>query len=163
MNILKVVTCAEIAIFFVAFATFPVAWANSTISSTAIAEVKKSLNECFIQTQNAEQAGANVTSLLTTLNGASELLEEAELAQSRNNTDAAYDLVIESQTLLSGFKAQVNSAVEASNSEKSQSFQLFLISLIGSLTVLGLGAAGWMYIDRKNRGLEEQNHERSSV
>lgn len=164
MGIFKVAVNAGVTILVLAASmALQLVWADSPVASTAIASAKSSLVECFAQVQAAERAGANITSLLNTLNEANGLLAEAEAAYSRNDTATAYNLAVESQNLLNNFKAQVDSAVDAAVSQKNQSFQIFLVSLVGSLTVVGVGVAGWVYVGKKNKPLEDQTHECRTV
>ncbi len=126
-------------------------------SEAAIASAKKSLLNAYAQAQNAENAGAKMTSLLNTLNKANSLLYAAELAYARNDSVCAYELAVQSQRQLSNFASQVNSAIDEANAQKDQSVLIAVISLVGSGTIVVLGIYGWVYIGKKNKFLGEQN------
>ncbi|MCW4019192.1 MAG: hypothetical protein NWF00_11040 [Candidatus Bathyarchaeota archaeon] len=154
------------AFLFVVVATaVSISFAYGEVSNveTAIASAKSRLLSCYLQAQNAEKMGADMTSLLNTLNEANSLLYAAELAYARNDSASAYELAGQSQSQLSTFASQVDYAMDTVEAQKDQSFWIVVISLAGSFTVIILGIYGWVYMDKKNKFLGEQNDQSQPI
>jgi hypothetical protein len=86
-------------VFFIA-TCFSMSLVNGQIDqgNPKIQEANDVINRAFIAVLDAEQAGSNVTNLLTQLNGAAELLSGAEIAYSQgdisNSTSSAVSVII---------------------------------------------------------------------
>jgi predicted HD phosphohydrolase len=82
--------------------------AEQTDAAGAIASAKAEIVTCYQAAREAEGAGANISSLTATLNDAGALLSQAEAAYSQNDFDAARNLAVQSQDLLSNLFSEAN-------------------------------------------------------
>ena len=139
------------------------AFGDQTDAAAAISSTKGSLLSCYSAAQGAETAGGNITTLVNTLNRANALLSDAELAYARNDSTVAYDLAVQSQNQLSNFISQVNAVRDATISQRTQSFLVALASIVGTFVALSVGAATWVYLNRKQKSLKEDAHESRTV
>ncbi len=104
-----------------------------------IDEARSALISSYLSVVDAEEAGANVTSLLVTLNNATDLLSKAEFAYANaganGNYDVPYAYASECEEMLNGFSAEV---LTLKNSAVQQGFSDFMIYFVGSI----LGTVG---------------------
>ena len=62
---------------------------SETDARSAVAEASQRVNICYSAAADAAKAGANVTGLLVTLDGAGDFLSKAELALAKGEFDSA--------------------------------------------------------------------------
>jgi hypothetical protein len=131
-------------------AALPLAVAQQSDAATAIASTKNQFVTCLQAAEDAEAAGANVTSLLNTLTEAGLLLSRAELAYSKNDFGTARSLAVQSQDELSGFVSEASSLKEAAVQQRNMDFLINVVgSTVATFAVIGVGAGVWYVLGRK--------------
>ena len=125
--------------------------ADQASAQTAIASAKNNIKSCYNVAKEAEAAGANVDSLVTTLNSAAGLLSEAELAYASGDYNSAGTYATQSQSKLDGFISQANAAKENAMNLANQNSSSILLSVIVSASILCAGIAGWFVLNGKER------------
>jgi len=125
--------------------------ADQANAQTAIASAKNNIKSCYDAAKEAEAAGANIDSLVATLNNAAGLLSESELAYASNDYNSAYNYATQSQSKLDGFIPQATIAKENAMNQANQSSWNVLLSIIISASILCAGIAGWIVLDRIER------------
>ncbi|MGB9914297.1 MAG: hypothetical protein ACPLIG_00745 [Candidatus Bathyarchaeales archaeon] len=136
---------------------FPMARADQAAAAVALASAKEQIAACYSAAKAAESAGANITALTAILNDAGELISRAEYDYSISNFDAAQDLAVQSQRLLSDFVAEANALKETAAEQRSQDFMINIVgSTAGTFAVLGVGSAIWVLLRRRERAAEAQ-------
>ncbi|MEM2130485.1 MAG: hypothetical protein QXZ70_07805 [Candidatus Bathyarchaeia archaeon] len=129
---------------------FPLARADQAAVATAIASAKERLVACYRAAEDAESAGANVTSLVAVLNDAGLLLSLAEYAYSIGDFEMARDYAAQSQGFLGNFVAEANVLKEEAVKQRSWDFLINVVgSVVGVFVVLGAGVAVWVFLKRK--------------
>jgi Trk-type K+ transport system membrane component len=149
----KLVTFAFLMLFSVALVgSLPVNAADDQADAApAISAAQTSLRNCYLQTQKAEAQGANVTTLISTLNQADTLLTSAQAAYARNDFQTANDLAQQTQNQLSKFTTEETSLTASAN-QKSNSNALGLAAAVaGSAGGLVVGFAAWAILNRRDR------------
>jgi hypothetical protein len=105
---------------------------------------------CFSAAADAENAGANVTGLLSVLNTSGWLLSEAKLAFQNGDFDSAYSLAVQSNSTLVGFEAN---ATSLKNTAVQQGRFVFWVDIVGSavgtFVVIFGGVLLWFYLKRR--------------
>jgi hypothetical protein len=154
-----------IAILLFAISTFlPLAQAEQTDATTAIASAKERILTCYQAAKEAEGVGANITALVAVLNDAAMLLSCAEFAYSVSDFDEARDFAIQSQSALGDFISEANTSKETANQQRNQDFLINVVgSIIGTLAVLGAGIAAWIFLKRKYETAGAHENESSRV
>jgi len=139
-------------ILFITTALFasPV-FADQNSAQTAIMSAQNNLKSCYDAAKEAQAAGANVDSLMTTLNDAAGSLSEAELAYASNDYNSAYSYAIQSQSKLNGFIFQATALQQNADNNDNQNFRVTISSIIGSVAILCVGIAVWVNLNRKGR------------
>ncbi len=99
---------------------------------------------------DAEKAGANVSSLLITLNEAGDLLSRADLALAEHDYETAFANASKAQQLLSGF-ADEASALKDDAAERGHSdFLIYFVgSIVGTAIVVLASFLVWRVVKRK--------------
>ncbi|MEM3880609.1 MAG: hypothetical protein QXD19_02555 [Candidatus Bathyarchaeia archaeon] len=144
-------------LLLVVSAFFPMACADQATASAAITSAKEQIVACYSAAKAAESAGANITSLTAILNDAGELISRAEYAYSVSDFDAAQDLAVQSQRLLSDFVSAANVLKETAAEQRNQDFMINIVgSTAGTFAVLGAGSAIWVFLRRRERAGEAQ-------
>jgi hypothetical protein len=146
-------TCViAVVILFITTALFasPV-FADQNIAQTAIISAQNNLKTCYDAAKQAQAAGANVDSLMATLNDAAGLLSEAELAYASNDYSSAYSYAIQSQSKLNSFIFQATALQQNADNNDNQNFMVTISSIIGSVVILCVGIAAWVTLNRKQR------------
>jgi len=126
-------------------------FASQDSAQTAISQAKVSLRTCYEAVSRAESAGANVSSLMVTLNGAADLLSKAELAYASNSYDAAYTYATQSQSTLGDFETQANTLTLDAQANAQQNTIFVYVSGIAGLGILGAGIVAWVVLGRAKR------------
>jgi hypothetical protein len=141
-----------VIILFITTALFasPV-FADQNSAQTAIMSAQNNLKTCYDAAKQAQAAGANVDSLMVTLNDAAGSLSEAELAYASNDYNSAYNYATQSQSKLNGFTSQASALQQNAINNDNQNFITLVSSVIGSVAILCVGIAAWVTLNRKQR------------
>jgi hypothetical protein len=137
--------------FFVVFMVFsavafvPLVSATEAEAASAIAVAKQRMVVCFQAAEDAELAGANITSLANVLNDAGALLSDAELAFSYGDFDLAQSLAVESFEGLNNFVSEANELHDAAVQAGTFDFYVFVGSAVGAFLVILVGVAVWFW------------------
>jgi hypothetical protein len=142
---------ATITLFVIISLLASPVFGDQTSAQTAIMSAQNNLMECYNVTKQAEAAGANVDSLLDTLNIAAGLLSEAQFAYTRNDYSLANKYATQSQSQLSGFISQATSLEENALNSQNETFMTFVLSIIFTAAILSAGIVGWAVLSRKQR------------
>ncbi len=146
-------TCViAVVILFITAALFasPV-FAQQNSAQTAIISAQNNFKSCYDAAKQAQAAGANVDSLMTTLNDAAGSLSKAQLAYASNDYNSAYTYATQSQTMLNGFISQAAALQQNANNNDNQNFIITILSIIGSVAIVCVGIAAWVTLNRKPR------------
>jgi hypothetical protein len=118
-------------------------------AASRIVEAQNALNSAYEAVLEAEKAGANITSLLSNLTEAGELLSNAKLVLSTNES-AAVDFALQSQAKLNGF---LDEADALRISAAQQRYWDFIVNIVGSILVTIIvicsGVFAWFFLNRK--------------
>ena len=125
--------------------------ADQGSAQTAISSTQNSLQNCYQAAEQAETAGANITSLMVTFNDAAGLLSQAQLAYSSGDYNAAYNYAVQSQTSLNGFTAQTTTLKDSAVNQGSFNFVVIILSIAGSIAIVCVGIGAYVYLNRKDR------------
>lgn len=141
-----------VIILFITTALFASpAFADQNSAQTAIMSAQNNLKTCYDAAKQAQAAGANVDSLMVTLNDAAGLLSDAELAYASNDYNSAYNYATQSQSKLNGFTFQASALRQNAINNDNQNFITLVSSVIGSVAILCVGIAAWVTLNRKQR------------
>jgi hypothetical protein len=152
---------AVLLFLFVASSPFVLA---QTDAEAAITSAKEQIVTCYKAAQDAEAAGANITSLTVVLNDAGALLSRAELAYSMKDFGAARDFAVQSAGRLSDFVSAANALKETAAQQRGLDFWVNIVgSVIGTFAVLGGGYALWFFLSRRYRTAGAVENESSGV
>lgn len=122
-----------------------------TDASTEIDNAQKQIMICYQAALNAENAGANITQLTSTLNEARALLTSAQQAYVDNNTDPARDLALQSQAKLTGFTEQAAVLEQNALNQSNMDFWVYTVgSIVGAFAVVGIAWGLWIYLKKKS-------------
>jgi hypothetical protein len=125
--------------------------ASEGSAETAISSAQASLKTCYEAVSRAESAGANVDSMMVTLNDAAGLVSKAELAYASNNYDSAYQYAKQSQSALGDFESQANALASDAQAHEKQSQAVTILSAIAALGILCAGVVAWAVLGRQQR------------
>jgi hypothetical protein len=120
-------------------------------AQNAISSAKNSLAQCYSAIQQAETAGANIGSLMTTLNQAAVSLSKAELAYSSGDYATAYSAASQCQSQLGGLIPQANTSQQNAEAARAQNFMFNLLSLVLAFSVLCAGIGVWIILNKRER------------
>ena len=125
--------------------------ADRASSSEAISQVQNKILVCYSAAKDAETAGANITSLMATLNQAALLLDRAQLAQSDGNFNLASEFSLQSLAKLDTFLFDAYALKNAGEQQRTLDFWINLVSSIaGAIAVIVVGVVVWIWMQRKN-------------
>jgi len=144
--------CASLAVIFFVFASIfvlPVFAQNS--AGAAIASAQNSLESCYKAVEQAQAAGANVDSLVATLNDAAGSLSEAQLAYASGDYSSAYNYASQSQSALNGVTSEASTLQANADNSSSQNSLIVVLSLFSSVVILGVGVGGWVALNKRGR------------
>jgi hypothetical protein len=128
----------------------PLVFAEQGDAASAIDSAKQQIITCYEAAKEAEGAGANVTSLTSTLNEAGLFLSQAELAYSKNDFGAARNLAVQSRESLSNFIAEANTLKETGAQQRTNDFLENVVgSIIGAFAVIGTGIGVWFFLRKR--------------
>ena len=118
-------------------------------AATVISTAKNKLLSCYEAVREAETTGANITSVLISLNEAGSLLSRAELAFSQDDFDAALSFGVQSQNSLNGVLEAANVLKETGQQEQFMNSLIKVVaSLLGVIVVLVAGFAVWRFLKK---------------
>jgi hypothetical protein len=127
----NIVLSMTLYLFLVAACIPVVVHADSVSAGEAISTAKSKFVESFTAAKAAESAGANISDLTESLNGAGVLLSKAESLYSSGNFQGAESLAILSQNNLNTFISEAKSLESAALQTRNMDF---LINIVGSIT-----------------------------
>jgi hypothetical protein len=116
---------------------------------SAISSAQDTFKGCYDAIKQAQAAGANVNSLMTTLNEAAGLLAKAQLAEASGDYSSANNYAVQSQNQLNGFISQADSLKENAMSNSNQNLIIAIFSIIISVAILCAGIALFVVLNRK--------------
>ncbi len=119
--------------------------------SSAISSAQNNLQSCYEAVKQAQAAGANVDSLMVTLNQAAGLLTQAQLAYASGDYGSANNYASQSQSALSGVTSQADSLKANAQSVHTENSAIFILSILASLAILCLGLIAFVVLGRKGR------------
>lgn len=145
----------SVLVFFVVFLVAAIfvspVFADQGDAQNAISSAKNTIKNCYEAVKQAESAGANVDSLMVTLNDAAGLLSKAELAYSSNDYDSAYTYATQCQSKLGDFTSQATTLADNAHANTTQNFDYVILSAVGSIGILCAGVAAWVVLGRRER------------
>jgi len=119
-------------------------------ASSAIVQAQQRIEVCYSAAADAENAGANVTGLLSVLNESGWLLSRASLAFQNGDYDSAYTLAVQSNSTLTGFEAQATSLKNTAEQQGRVDFWVDIVgSTVGTFVVIFGGVLLWFYLKRR--------------
>ena len=122
------VFCVLLLLFTVCFCSCVKVKAEENVSSASILVAKNRLVTCYEGAKSAESSGANISSLIDTLNNAGLFVSNAEAAYSNRDFSNAERLALTGQNLLNNFETKVyllrTKGQQAANTD-------FLINVVG--------------------------------
>ena len=140
-----------LTVFLVAAIFVSPAFADQGGAQNAISSAKDTIKNCYDAVKQAESAGANVDSLMATLNDAAGSLSKAELAYASNDYDSAYTYATQSQSKLNDFTGQATALKENARANATQNFEYTIFSLAVSIGILCAGVTAWVVLGRRER------------
>ncbi|MGE5554700.1 MAG: hypothetical protein ACM3UY_00335 [Methanocella sp.] len=120
-------------------------------AGSAIDSAQRAIQNCYQAAKEAESAGANVSSLMRTLNKAADLFSKAELAYVAQDYNAAYTYASQSQNTLNGFTDQASELQQSASAKTSQEAEANLLLLLASVVVFVSGLSTWLVLYRRER------------
>jgi hypothetical protein len=120
-------------------------------AADAISAAETQLLSCYVLVRQAENAGANVSALILTLNTANTLKTEAQTAYANNNFAQAADLAANSQSQLQDFTARINTAQNNALQKSNLNFLVTLGSTLSAFAVVSVGIASWTQLNKNSR------------
>ncbi len=148
---LKIVLVAVLAIVAFAQLVTEPTFAQPSGAQNAISSAQETIKNCYLAVKQAQDAGANVDSLMVTLNEATSLLTKAQLAFGSNDNSAAYTYASQSQSKLGDFISQANAAKEGALAVGTQNSILSIVSLVVAIAIACGGAAFVLVLNRSER------------
>jgi 3-phosphoglycerate kinase len=119
----------------------------------AITEAEKNIVLCYDAVAEADAAGANVTTLMATLNEAGALLSKAELSYKTGDFDSAINFTSQSQDKLNGFVMEAETLTEQAVQEHYWDFLITVGgSTVGTLAVVIGSFVVWRFLKKKYGG-----------
>ena len=146
---------AFVAIFLIAAAFTSPAFAQQSGVQNAISSAQTAIKNSYDVAKQAESAGANIDSLMVTLNDAAELLSKAELAYASNNYNSAYIYATQCQSSLDNFAGQANALTTNAQANDSQNFVFTILPLAASIGLLCVGIAVWIVLGSRERRISD--------
>lgn len=141
---------ALLIVFFSLGGCFLVFGAGEAEARGAVVAAEEMVVECYEVVGGADEAGANVTGLLTRLNDAGLLLSKASLAYGEGDYDSAYDLAGESLVRLDGFAVEANVLWWNALQARHWDFMVNVVgSAVGAVAVVFGGFFVWFLLKRR--------------
>jgi len=122
-------------------------------ASTVLAAAESNVVVCYSAVAEADEAGANVTALLTRLGEAGELLSSGELAFNSGDYDSAFAYAGQSQEMLSGFADEAEDLAELAFNEHYMSFTTDVLIFVAGTSVIVVGSIiVWLLLKKRTLG-----------
>jgi len=119
-------------------------------AASEVADADQTVAGCYLSAANAEKAGANVSSLLLTLDGAGVILSAAHLALANGSFDSAYLLAGKCVSMLQGFNATADGLRDNASHAAFVDFWVNLVgSSVGAVAIVAVGVFIWWFSGRK--------------
>ena len=119
-------------------------------AGAAIAVAEDRIVVCYRAVADADEAGANVTDLLLTINEAGDLLSRAKLAYKMGDFDSAVDFAVQNQEKLDGFVVKADALKETAVQKGYWDFMVNVVgSMVGAVVVVCGGFVVWFLLKRK--------------
>ncbi|HSV48789.1 MAG TPA: hypothetical protein VLH35_00610 [Candidatus Acidoferrales bacterium] len=144
------ITVLLIVLFSTALLSIPSTTCQGSAQS-AINLAKNTLKTCYQAVVAAESAGANVALLMVTINQATDLLSQAELANEAQDYDAAYRYASQSQSKLNGLTNQAATLEQEAILAAAQNSQSKMLTLLVSFVIFVSGVSAWFMLYRRER------------
>jgi hypothetical protein len=145
-----------IGIFFLANSISYVFAIDESDVRSSIIENEEKIVTCYNAVKEANEAGANVTNLLSTLNVAGELLSKAKLAYSYGDYASAKNFSDQSKNMLKDFVDKAKELKENAEQARYWDFMLnFVGSALGALTILVGGFVLWTFLKKREKAKEK--------
>lgn len=139
-----VLTFSAVSAPFCAFAV------GEADAGSAIAVAEEKIVVCYRAVADADEAGANVTGLLLTINEAGDLLSRAKLAYKIGDFDSAVDFAVQSQEKLNGLETEASVLRENAMQQGYWDFMVYVVgSVVGAIVVVCGGFVVWFLLKRK--------------
>jgi hypothetical protein len=127
------------------------AFCDQAGANGAIASAQTALKGCYDSVKQAEAEGANVSSLMVTINNGAGLLSQAQLAFAGGDFDSAFSYASQSQSIFNGVVSQANALRDSALQQNSQKFLVTMVPLFISAAVLAAGIGVYVFLGRKER------------
>ncbi len=131
----------------------PIVSASQRSAQNIISTANETVKKCYLALQQAQSAGANVDTLMETLNNATAALSKAGLAYASGDFDSAYLYAAQSQSTLAGFTDQANAQAQAALAADAKKTNSIFLSLAVSAAILLSGITLWAALHRRERRL----------
>lgn len=125
--------------------------AAQTSAQGAIQTAQNTLQTCTQAVAAAETAGANVETLIPTLQQANNQLNQAQLAYAAGNNEDAYRYASQSQTTLNNLANQAAALQNAAAQTKTGQQTANTLSLIVAVALFAAGVVSWFTLNRQER------------
>lgn len=123
-------------------------------AAQALAGARQTIRDCYMAVLAAEEAGANVTELVNTLNVAGDLYSRAVLAYSSGDYGLTVRLCNDVQNTLSGFVFKADSLRVSALEEGRRDFLYNVVgSGVGAIAVVCVSAVLWTLLKRRGSGV----------
>ena len=140
-----------ILFLFIGSLSFPsLAFAQGDTAAADIASARQLLTTCFDSARQAENSGANISSLTSVLNEAGDLLSRSELAYSQGDFYTAQNLASECSQRLDNLASEADAL--RSNAVQQRSFDFWVSisgSVAGTISVIVAGFMVWRVIKKR--------------
>jgi len=129
----------------------PVVFADSKEEAENATKVAQTImTECYEVAAEAQETGANITTLINKLNRAGDVYSKALSACKNGNYRLAVELANESQNILENFVDDANDLKEEAVERSHWDFMVNVVgSSVGSVLVIALGFGLWSLLKRK--------------
>jgi hypothetical protein len=138
-----------VLLFVAAF--FPTRAFAQNNAVAAIDAAKGLLATCYNSAKQAENAGANISSLTSVLNQAGGLLSQSEFAYFEGDFEVAENYASECSQRLTSFVSEADGLRDAAVQQQRFNFWVnFVCSSVGTLLVILTGVVVWLLIKKRN-------------
>ncbi len=132
-----------------AVAVLPAFGQNS--AQATISSAKDALKNAYEAVKQAQASGANVDSLMTTVNEAAASLSNAELFEAAGDSSSAFTYAMQAQSKLGGVASQAASLTQAAQTNKNLTSFANYVLLFAGIAVFAAGAIVWFVLEKRER------------
>jgi len=127
-------------------------------ASLVISAAEGGIVACYEAVSDAQEAGANVSALLSVLDEAGWLLSRAKLAYATGDFGSAVSFANQSRLKLNGFIAEAEVLRETALRQGHLDFMINVVgSAVGAVAVVVGGFAVWIFLKRKYDRVEARS------